>query len=74
MMPFLMFFLFNSFPSGLNLYYTLFNVLSIAQQTYINKLHKDEPLQKVEQKDRKLSWVERMAKQAEEARKSQRKK
>ena len=26
------FLLFNSFPSGLNLYYTLFNVLSIAQQ------------------------------------------
>ena len=26
------FFLFNSFPSGLNLYYTLFNVLTIAQQ------------------------------------------
>jgi YidC/Oxa1 family membrane protein insertase len=26
------FLLFNSFPSGLNLYYTLFNVLTIAQQ------------------------------------------
>jgi len=27
------FLLFNQFPSGLNLYYTLFNVLTIAQQT-----------------------------------------
>ena len=26
------FLLFNSFPSGLNLYYTLFNVLTIVQQ------------------------------------------
>ena len=26
------FLLFNSFPSGLNLYYTLFNILTIAQQ------------------------------------------
>ena len=26
------FLLFNSFPSGLDLYYTLFNVLTIAQQ------------------------------------------
>ncbi len=32
------FLLFNSFPSGLNLYYTLFNVLTIAQQ----KLTKSE--------------------------------
>ena len=32
------FLLFNSFPSGLNLYYTLFNILTIAQQ----KLTKDD--------------------------------
>jgi YidC/Oxa1 family membrane protein insertase len=29
------FLMFNSFPSGLNLYYTLFNVLTIAQQKLI---------------------------------------
>jgi len=29
------FLIFNSFPSGLNLYYTLFNVLTIAQQKLI---------------------------------------
>ena len=29
------FLIFNSFPSGLNLYYTLFNVLTIAQQKFI---------------------------------------
>ena len=31
------FLLFNSFPSGLNLYYTLFNVLTIAQQKLIRQ-------------------------------------
>jgi YidC/Oxa1 family membrane protein insertase len=30
------FLMFNSFPSGLNLYYTLFNVLTIAQQKLIS--------------------------------------
>ena len=74
MMPLLMFFMFNSFPSGLNLYYTLFNVLSIGQQWLINKSHQDEPLQKIDPKERKLSFMEKMAKQAEETRRSQKKK
>ena len=29
--------LFNQFPSGLNLYYTLFNILTIFQQRFINR-------------------------------------
>lgn len=33
-MTFFFFFLFNQFPSGLNLYYTLYNILSIVQQQY----------------------------------------
>jgi YidC/Oxa1 family membrane protein insertase len=33
-MPVFLFFVFNSFPSGLNLYYTVFNVLTIAQQKF----------------------------------------
>ena len=37
------FLLFNGFPSGLNLYYTLFNVLTIAQQ----KLTSTKPQEKV---------------------------
>lgn len=37
MMPVLFTMMFNSFPSGLNLYYTLFNVFSIIQQKYISK-------------------------------------
>ena len=50
MMPLMMTLLFNSFPAGLNLYYFMFNVLSIAQQAWMNKQHKGEPLQKVEEK------------------------
>ena len=37
MMPVFMLLLFNTFPSGLNLYYTLFNIWSIIQQKYINR-------------------------------------
>lgn len=50
MMPIMFTLLFNSFPSGLNLYYFVFNVLSIGQQFYINKQHDAEPLRKVEPK------------------------
>ncbi len=48
MMPLLMTLLFNSFPAGLNLYYFMFNLLSIAQQAWMNKHHDDKPLQKVD--------------------------
>ena len=50
LMPVMMTLLFNSFPSGLNLYYLVFNIFSIAQQSWVNKQHKDEPLKKVEPK------------------------
>ena len=36
LMPVFMLLLFNRFPSGLNLYYTLFNLLTIIQQKFIN--------------------------------------
>ncbi len=53
MMPVMLTLLFNGFPSGLNLYYFVFNLLSIAQQAYVNKTHKDEPLKKVEDKKKR---------------------
>lgn len=52
LMPIMMTLLFNSLPSGLNLYYFVFNLLSIGQQTWINKRHGEEPLRKVEPKKR----------------------
>ena len=39
MMPVLMVFIFFKFSSGLVFYYTIFNVLQIFQQIYINKRH-----------------------------------
>jgi YidC/Oxa1 family membrane protein insertase len=37
MMPIMMFFIFRSLPSGLVLYYTVFNILSVAQQYYLQR-------------------------------------
>ncbi len=37
LMPVMMFFIFKSLPSGLVLYYTVFNILSVAQQYYLQK-------------------------------------
>lgn len=52
MMPIMLTLVFNNLPSGLNLYYFVFNLLSIAQQIWINKHHGDQPLRKVEPKKR----------------------
>ncbi len=49
-MPIFMLVLFNRFPSGLNLYYTLFNVLTIIQQKYI---HVDDEEEKPVKKKKK---------------------
>ena len=62
MMPVMMTIMFNHFPSGLNLYYFVFNILSIGQQYYFNKIHKDEPLKKVPEGKRKSGLMERLAK------------
>ena len=37
LMPIMFTFMFSNFPSGLNLYYFMFNLMSIVQQVYINK-------------------------------------
>ena len=37
MMPLMFLFMFSYFPSGLNLYYFIFNLLGIGQQVWINK-------------------------------------
>lgn len=73
-MPVMFWFLFNAFPSGLNLYYFMFNLLSIGQQYMINKRHEDEPLEKVKRKDgkQKKGWMERaMANMQEKAKEQQ---
>lgn len=42
MMPLLFMFMFSNFPSGLNLYYFMFNILGIIQQVYVNYFQKNQ--------------------------------
>lgn len=42
MMPVIMLLVFNNFAAGLSLYYLVYNILSIAQQAYINRQVKSE--------------------------------
>jgi YidC/Oxa1 family membrane protein insertase len=62
MMPIMMTLLFSSLPSGLNLYYLTFNILSIGQQYWFNAQHKDEPLRKVEPKKGGGGWMAKISK------------
>ncbi|MBX2990768.1 MAG: membrane protein insertase YidC [Bacteroidetes bacterium] len=62
LMPIMMMLIFNSLPSGLNLYYFVFNLLSIGQQFWINKQHGDEPLKKVDPKKAQSGIIARLAK------------
>lgn len=71
-MPILLTLLFNSFPSGLNLYYFMFNLFSIAQQYYMNKFSKPIELKPVDRKAKK-GFMQRLMEQAEEQAKERRK-
>jgi len=51
--PFMLFFVFNSFPAALTYYYLLFNLMSMAQQFIIKKFFIDEKKLHQELKDRK---------------------
>jgi YidC/Oxa1 family membrane protein insertase len=62
MMPLMMLLIFNSLPSGLNLYYFVFNLLSIGQQSWFNRQHRDEPLRKVDVKKTQGGIMGRIAK------------
>lgn len=72
-MPVMLTILFMSFPSGLNLYYFLFNVLSIGQQWYVTKYGKPVELVAAPQKAKKgffqnlMSAAEQKAKQQQAA-------
>jgi YidC/Oxa1 family membrane protein insertase len=62
MMPVLLTLLFNFFPSGLNLYYFMFNLLSIIQQKYVTQKHKDEPLRKVDPQKKSGGIINKLTK------------
>jgi len=71
-MPILFTLLFNSFPSGLNLYYFMFNLFSIGQQYYINKFSKPIELKPVDRKSKK-GFMQKLMEQAEQNAKERRK-
>lgn len=67
-MPVMLTLLFFSFPSGLNLYYFVFNLLSIGQQYYQTKIKKPDPEE--EKKPVKPGFFEKLMQRSEEIRKS----
>ncbi len=71
MMPVMFTFMFMGFSSGLNLYYFMFNLLTIAQQYYMNHKGGDMELVAVPKKERKTGFMQRMMEAAEQQQKSQ---
>ena len=71
MMPIMLTILFMTFPSGLNLYYFMFNVFSIAQQYYINHKQSDVELVPVDPSKRKTGFMQRLMEAAEQQSKQQ---
>ncbi len=67
MMPIMMTMLFMSFPAGLNLYYLVFNIFSIAEQKLYFKYKGDIKLEVV--KNKKKGWMQRMMEEAEKKQK-----
>ena len=73
-MPVMLTILFMSFPSGLNLYYFMFNVFSIAQQYYINHTHDDMKLEPVKDPGKKKGFMAKLMEAADSQAKAQQKK
>jgi YidC/Oxa1 family membrane protein insertase len=72
MMPVMFTFMFSSFPSGLNLYYFMFNILSIGQQVYINKFSKYQPsLAEMKRAPKKEGWLQKKMSEAQKIAESQ---
>lgn len=70
-MPVMLTILFMSFPSGLNLYYFCFNVLSIGQQWYITKYGKEVELTPVPANKAKGGFFQKLMSAAEQKAKQQ---
>lgn len=70
-MPVMFTVMFMSFPSGLNLYYFVFNLLSIAQQYYVTHKSGGEELVPVANPTKKKGFMARMMEAAEKQAQSQ---
>jgi len=59
--------MFSYFPSGLNLYYFMFNLLGIVQQVYINKFSKKKlTLEDLKKMPKKEGWMQKKMREAQE--------
>jgi YidC/Oxa1 family membrane protein insertase len=66
-MPIMFTLIFSSLPSGLNLYYFMFNLLSIIQQYYINNYSKHRPtLAELKRSPKKEGWLQKKMREAQE--------
>ncbi|MGB9702871.1 MAG: membrane protein insertase YidC [Candidatus Kapaibacteriota bacterium] len=66
-MPVMLTLLFNYLPSGLNLYYFTFNILSIGMQVYMNKYSKNKlTLADLKKMPKKEGWMQRKMREAQE--------
>lgn len=59
-MPVMLTLMFSTLPSGLNLYYLVFNVLGILQQVYMTKFSRNKPtLEDLRKMPKKESWLQK---------------
>src|SRR3989339_13167 len=66
MMPIMFTLMFSNFPSGLNLYYFMFNLFSIAQQVYINKYSRKRlTLDQLKKMPKKEGWLQKKMREAQ---------
>jgi YidC/Oxa1 family membrane protein insertase len=71
-MPVMLIFFFSSTPSGLALYYFVFNVLGVAQQVYTTKFAKNKlTLADLKKMPKKEGWLQRKMREAQEIAASQ---
>ena len=71
-MPVMFTMIFSSLPSGLNLYYFMFNLFSIVQQVYINNYSKNRPtLAQMKKSPKKEGWLQKKMREAQEMAESQ---
>lgn len=67
MMPIMFLLMFSNLPSGLNLYYFVFNILSILQQIYINKFSKKKvTLEELKRQPKKEGFMQRKMREMQE--------
>ena len=59
-MPIMFTLMFTGFPSGLNLYYFLFNLISICQQFYMTKIKGGVVLEKIPENQRKKGFMDKL--------------